>query len=97
MLYDVVSFLLVMFLGVLGVSFIVGAFRVLLGSNEAYELNRKASKGPLRSMVGDIRGPYVDGSLRGNRGISYSLKLGGDVTYHGQSKINRESLKETRV
>ena len=97
MLYEVVVATFSVGATVVGAMLIIAAFRVWRGSNDAYNMVRRVTKGFRSTMFGDVRQPEGDNSVLYRRGIAYVVERDGTVRFEAQAKINQESIRDTSV
>jgi hypothetical protein len=93
---EVLQFILAICSALVAANFLVAGVRMMLGSHNAYEMNRQASDGPLRAMSGNTKTDDIDGMVRVIHGIAFTMdKRTKKVTIEPQSSLSNESLLET--
>ena len=93
---EVLQFIFAVASALVAANFLVAGVRMLLGSHNAYEMNRQASEGPLKAMRGYTKADDIDGMVRVIHGIAFTVdKRTKKVTIEPQSSLSNESLLET--
>jgi hypothetical protein len=82
-------------LAMFGLILIVAAVRLLLGSSDAYETNRRASLPIHRAFLGKLKTGTVENDHLSVRGSAYTIAKDGTIEFVQMAKLSREAVRDT--